>query len=46
MNEMHSSEYDETINLCPDADLWDPYNEEYDGAEDSFLYFRGELIQK
>ena len=36
MNELENCDYIETVNLIPDAAQWNPYNEEYANAEDSF----------
>ena len=35
-----------TMQLTPDAAQWDPYNEGFAEAEDRFLDFRGDLINR
>ena len=39
-------EYIKTVYLTPDADEWDPYDEEYSEREGTFFDFRGYLIDR
>ena len=42
--EIDNCEYIETLQLCPDGDDWDPYDESFAKREDSHTDYRGDLI--
>ena len=44
--EIDECEYIETLQLCPDADDWDPYDESYAEREDNYTDYRGDLIDR
>ena len=44
--EIDECEYIETLQLCPDADDWDPYDESYAEREDNYTDYKGDLIDR
>ena len=46
VEEIDNCEYIETLQLRPDSDDWDPYDESFADCEDSFTDFKGELIDR
>ena len=44
--EIDNCEYTKTVYLTPDATEWDPYDKDYSEKEDTFFYFRGDLIDR
>ena len=44
--EIYNFEYIKAMYLTPDADEWDPYDEDYSEREDAFFGFRGDLIDR
>ena len=45
-DEIENCEDMQTLNLTPDAAQWDPYDEDFAEAEDRFLDFRGDLLNR
>ena len=45
-DEINNCEYIETLQLCPEGDDWDPYDESFADREEQFTNYRGELIER
>ena len=42
--EIETCEYIKTLQLCPDSDDWDPYDESFAEREDAHTDYRGDLV--